>query len=136
MTALLLAFCLGIVSGLRTFTPLAAVFIRRGSAWGIVLAIAAVAEYVLDVLPNTPSRTGPVGLTFRVISGALGGWLIAAMHGGAGIAGAFAGIIGAVLGTYAGHAARIAAIKRIGAYPAAIAEDLVAIGLTALIVTR
>ncbi len=136
MTALLLGFFLGVVSGLRTFTPLAAVFIRRGSVWGLVLAVAAVAEYVLDVLPNTPARTGAVGLTARVISGALGGWLITTMHGGQGIAGAIVGVIGALLGTYAGYAARIEAIKRIGAYPAAIVGDLIAIGLAALIVTR
>ncbi len=136
MTILLLCVCLGIVSGLRTFTPLAAVLIRRGSVWGIVLAIAAVAEYVLDVLPNTPARTGPVGLTFRIISGAVGGWLLATLHAGPGIGGAVAGVIGALIGTYGGYAARCEAIKRIGAYPAAIVEDLIAIGLAALIVTR
>ena len=136
MTILLLSVCLGFVSGLRTFTPLAAVLIRRGSVWGIVLAIAAVAEYVIDALPNTPPRTGPVGLTARVISGALVGWLIATMHGGPAIAGAVAGIIGAVIGTYAGYAARCEAIKRIGSYPAAIVGDLIAIGLAAFIVTR
>jgi len=37
---------------------------------------------------------------------------------------------------YAGHAARLAAIACIGGYPAAIVEDLVAIGLAAFIVTR
>jgi uncharacterized membrane protein len=134
VTVLLLAFALGIVSGLRTFTPLAAVLLRRGSVWGIVLAVAAVAEYVLDILPTTPARTGAVGLTFRIISGAVGGWLIATMHGGQGIAGAIAGIIGALLGTYGGYAARCEAIKRVGAYPAAIVGDLLAIGLAALIV--
>jgi uncharacterized membrane protein len=132
----LLGFFLGVVSGLRTFTPLAAVLIRRGSVWGFVLAIAAAAEYVVDALPNTPSRTRPVGLTARVISGALVGWLIATMHGGQAITGAIAGIIGAVIGAYAGYAARCEAIKRIGAYPAAIVGDLIAIGFAALIVTR
>jgi uncharacterized membrane protein len=136
VTILLLSFSLGIVSGLRTFTPLAAVLLRRGSVWGIVLSVAAVAEYVIDMLPNTPARTAPVGLTARVISGALVGWLIATMHGGQGISGAIVGIIGAVIGTYAGYAARCEAIKRIGAYPAAITGDLIAIGLAALIVTR
>jgi uncharacterized membrane protein len=53
-----------------------------------------------------------------------------------GMFGAIAGIAGAVIGTYAGHAARLAAIARIGGYPAAIVEDLVAIGLAAFIVTR
>jgi uncharacterized membrane protein len=132
----LLSLCLGFVSGLRTFTPLAAVLLRRGSVWGFVLSIATVAEYVVDAMPNTPPRTGAVGFTARVISGAVAGWLIATMHGGAGMPGAIAGIIGAVIGTYAGYAMRCEAIKRIGAYPAAIVGDLIAIGLAALIVTR
>jgi uncharacterized membrane protein len=136
LTILLLGLCLGFVSGLRTFTPLAAVLLRRGSAWGIVLSVAAVAEYVVDAMPNTPARTGAVGFTARVISGALGGWLIVTTHGGAGMPGAIAGIIGAVIGTYAGYAMRCEAIKRIGTYPAAIVGDLIAIGLAALIVTR
>ena len=129
VTALLLALGLGFVSGLRTFTPVAAVLLVRGGIWGIVLAVAAVGEYVWDVLPNTPSRTQAMGLSARVISGAFVGWMIATMHDGSGMFGAIAGIAGAVIGTYAGHAARLAAIARIGGYPAAIVEDLLAIGL-------
>ena len=138
MTDLMLAFGLGFVSGLRTFTSVAAVLLVRGGFWGIVTAIAAAAEYVADVLPKTPARTRPVGLAARCISGAFVGWTIASSHGGPAVAGAGAGagVVGAVIGTFGGHAARIAAIARIGAYPAAIAEDLVAIGLAALIVTR
>jgi hypothetical protein len=45
-----IAFGLGIVAGLRTFTPLAAVFLMRGGIWGIVFSIAAVGEYVLNTL--------------------------------------------------------------------------------------
>src|SRR6478735_725591 len=136
VTALLLALGLGFVSGLRTFTPVAAVMLVRGGIWGIVLAVAAVGEYVVDVLPNTPSRTQAVGLSARLVSGAFVGWMIATMHDGSGMFGAIAGIAGAVIGTYVGHAARLAAIARIGGYPAAIVEDLVAIGLAAFIVTR
>ncbi|MDQ6766803.1 MAG: hypothetical protein M3Z41_03245 [Candidatus Eremiobacteraeota bacterium] len=124
------------MSGLRTFTPLAAVLLVRGGIWGIVLLVAAVAEYVADVLPNIPCRTQAMSLLGRSVSGAFVGWLIATMHDGSGIFGALAGISGAVIGTYAGLAARLAAIARIGRYPAAIAEDLVAIGLAAFIVTR
>jgi uncharacterized membrane protein len=136
MTDLILAFGLGLVSGLRTFTSVAAVLLVRGGFWGIVTAVAAVAEYVADVLPKTPSRTGPVGLAARIISGAFVGWTIASRHGGSALAGTVAGAVGAVIGAFGGHAARIAAIARIGGYPAAIAEDLVAIGLAAFIVTR
>ena len=94
VTALLLALGLGFVSGLRTFTPVAAVLLVRGGIWGIVLAVAAVGEYVWDVLPNTPSRTQAMGLSARVISGAFVGWLIATMHDGSGMFGAIAGIAG------------------------------------------
>ena len=104
MTSLLLALGLGFVSGLRTFTPVAAVMLVRGSIWGIVMAIAAVAEYVWDVLPNTPSRTQARGLSARVVSGAFVGWMIATMHDGSGMFGAIAGIAGAVIGAYAGQA--------------------------------
>ena len=111
MMALLLALGLGFVSGLRTFTPVAAVMLVRGGIWGIVLAVAAVGEYVVDVLPNTPSRTQAVGLSARLVSGAFVGWMIATMHDGSGMFGAIAGIAGAVIGTYVGHAARLAAIR-------------------------
>jgi uncharacterized membrane protein len=130
MTALWLALILGFAAGLRTITPIAAVLLVRGGIWGVVFAVAAAAEYVADVLPATPSRTKPIGVAARVVSGAFCGWLTASTFG------AIAGVIGALLGTYLGHAARIAAIARIGAYPAAIAEDLVAIGLAAFAVTR
>ena len=136
MTALFLALGIGFVSGLRTFTPVAAVLLMRGGILGIIAAVAAVGEYVVDVLPNTPSRTQAMGLSARIVSGAFVGWIIATMHEGSGIFGAIAGIAGAVIGAYAGHAARLAAIARIGRYPAAIVEDLVAIGLAAVIVTR
>lgn len=129
------AFVLGIVSGLRTFTSPAAVMLRAGGVVGIVLAVCAVGEYVVDALPQTPSRTSPVGLAARIISGAFAGWTIATPAGTA-VAGAIAGVIGAVIGAFGGHAARIAAIARIGALPAAFLEDIVAIGLAALIVTR
>ena len=72
VTALLLALGLGFVSGLRTFTPVAAVLLVRGGIWGIVMAVAAVAEYVWDVLPNTPSRTQAMG--FRLASSAGRSW--------------------------------------------------------------
>jgi uncharacterized membrane protein len=133
---LLLALAIGFVSGLRTFTSLAAIFLERGGVWGYVLGVCAIGEYVVDALPWAPSRTAPTGLIARSMSGAIAGWLITGMHDGNTILGIIAGIIGAVLGTYGGHAARLAAIGAIGALPAAILEDAVAIGLAFVIVTR
>ena len=133
---LLLALAIGFVSGLRTFTSLAAIFLVRGGVWGYVLGACAIGEYVVDALPWAPSRTMATGVIARIVSGAVAGWFITSAHGGSTLLGIIAGIIGALLGTYGGHAARLAAIAAIGAIPAAILEDAVAIGLSAVIVTR
>jgi uncharacterized membrane protein len=133
--ALAAALALGFVSGLRVFTSPAALYLVRGGFAGVVLAVAAVVEYVVDALPQTPSRTSPVQLGVRVLSGASVGWIVAAPHGAA-AAGVVAGIVGALAGTYGGHAARVWATSRSGAIPAAVAEDLVAIAIAAFVVTR
>lgn len=136
MEAVLLALGIGFVSGLRTMTSLAALALTRGGVWAIVLSLAALGEYVADMLPKIPPRTGLPSIVVRPVSGAIAGWLIAAWHGGSPTAGCVAGIVGAFAGTYGGHAARLAAIARIGAVPAALAEDAVAIVLAAFLVTR
>ncbi len=137
MTALLLAVLIGFVSGLRTFTSLAALaIVRAGAVWAVVLSVAALGEYVADALPRIPSRTAFPSIFLRAVSGAIAGWAIAAGHGGSGAAGAVLGIAGALAGTYGGAAARGVAIARIGAIPAALVEDAVAVILAAVLVTR
>jgi uncharacterized membrane protein len=135
-TALVLALILGVVSGLRVFTAPAAVMLARGGIWGFILTLLALVEYVIDAMPKTPSRTVPMSVVLRLISGAFVGWAIATSHGASGIAGVVVGVIGALIGTYGGHAVRMMAIARIGAIPAAITEDIVAIALAAFAVTR
>jgi uncharacterized membrane protein len=132
----LLALGLGVVTGLRTFTAVAAIGLSRGGVWGYILAAGAIVEYIVDVLPTTPSRTQLRGLIGRLVAGGIAGWWFAELHGGNTIVSAVLGVAGAVIGTYGGHTARIAAIRAIGGLPAAIVEDFVAIGLAALIVTR
>ena len=136
---LLLALGIGSVSGLRVFTSLAALALVRGGVWSYVVAVIALGEYVADASPNIPSRTALPSIAIRPLSGAVAGWLIAAMHGGSTVlaaVGAVCGVIGAFAGTYGGHAARLWAIARIGAIPAALAEDVLAIALAAFLVTR
>lgn len=135
-SAWLLALGIGIVSGLRVFTPIAAIALVRGGVWGYVLALVAIGELIADMLPTIPSRTAFPSILIRPLSGAFAGWAIATMHGSSPVLGAILGIVGALVGTYGGHAARLAAIARIGAVPAAVVEDAIAIGLAALIVTR
>jgi uncharacterized membrane protein len=134
--ALLLAFALGFVSGLRAFTAPAALFLARGGIAGIVLAVLAVGELVGDMLPQMTSRTSPPALIARILSGGIVGWFISSAHSGSAIAGAIVGVVGALVGAYGGRAARAAAIERIGAIPSALAEDVVAIALAAFVVTR
>ncbi|HTX60127.1 MAG TPA: hypothetical protein VMH02_10690 [Verrucomicrobiae bacterium] len=125
-----LAILFGFVAGLRTFTAPAAYFLWRGGTPGYVLAAFALIELVMDAHPKAPSRTQPMGLIPRLVSGGIVGWFIA---GGAGAA---TGVLGAIIGTYGGHAVRLRLIQRFGPIPAALIEDAVAILLAVYAVTR
>lgn len=151
MTVLLLALLIGIIAGLRAMTAPAAVSWAARLGWlnlaptslaflgyaftpWIFTALALV-ELVTDQLPTTPSRTVPVQFGTRIVTGALSGGAIGAAHGQF-VAGTVAGAVGAVLGTLGGRAAR----GRLGASfgqdrPAALIEDVVAIGGAFLIIS-
>jgi uncharacterized membrane protein len=146
----LLAVAIGIVAGLRTATPLAAVAWAAwlgwipveatwasflGSIWAVlILSAAAVAEFVADQLPTTPSRKVPQQFGARLLSGAFCGALIGTAGGGV-LPGLLAGIVGAAIGTYGGAAARAALAARFGAdRPAALLEDAVAVLLALAVV--
>ena len=149
MIIALLALLIGVVAGLRTFTAPAAVswaaylgwlplentaFAFLGSVWAVgILTVMVIVESVVDQLPSTASRTVPVQFGGRVVTAALSGAAIAAPTGSE-IAGGIAGIVGAVIGTYGGHAARtkLAAAFRKDA-PAGFIEDAVAI-LAAIVI--
>lgn len=130
------ALVLGVVSGLRALTSIAVLLLYRGGFWGIVAGIAALGEYVADLMPWIPSRTKLPSIVVRPLSGAFVGYLFCTMHGASGIIGAVGGVIGALAGTYGGYAARIALAEKIGALPAGLAEDVIAILIAVLVVTR
>jgi uncharacterized membrane protein len=128
LVILIASFALGIVSGLRSLVSPAAVLLTRGGIVGYILALAALGELYTDMQPNTPARTSPPALIARIASGAFVGWMLGTLYGGAPpIAGAVAGVAGALVGTYGGLAARLSLSARIGARPAALTEDAVAI---------
>lgn len=137
LPVLLAIFFLGIVAGLRTFTAPAVLWLmRHGGVWALVLGVLALLEYVADLYPKAPARTNLTGLIARLVSGAFVGWALAAAVGSSVAAGAIVGAIGAAAGAYAGLAIRLKAIATIGAVPAAILEDAVAIGLAVLVISR
>jgi len=135
MPLLLAAFLLGCVAGLRTFTAPAVLWLmRHTSMLAYVFGVAALAEYLADLLPKVPARTSAGPLVLRIASGAFCAWGLAWSGGGWTIAAAVAGALGAILGAYGGLALRTRAIAAIGPVPAALAEDVVAVVGAVLIV--
>ncbi|MGV8988344.1 MAG: DUF4126 family protein [Cypionkella sp.] len=147
---ILFAFLIGVVAGLRAMTAPAAVALGAwlgwidvstswawfmGSGWTvIILSVAAIAELISDQLPSTPSRKVPVQFGTRIVSGGFCGAVLGAMVGAWPLA-LVAGVVGAVAGTYGGAAARGQLAAVFGRdLPAALIEDVVAIGLALIVV--
>lgn len=150
MTIYLPAILIGVIAGLRTFTAPAAVSWAAHLGWlplqntplaflgftvtPYVVTLLAIAELIADPLPITPSRKQPMSFAARLVSAALSGGAIGAAGGGL-VAGLAAGVVGAVIGTLAGYEARTRLAKAIGRdLPAALVEDLVAVGGAALVI--
>ena len=153
-TTLLLAFGIGVVAGLRSLTaPAVVAWAARlgwinlhnsplafmGSKWTVVILTAlAVVEFIGDQLPSTPPRTGAVGLSARIVTGALTGACLA-VAGSAGLWwGAIAGIVGAVAGAFGGYCARVWLVRslRVPDFVIALPEDAIAIGLGLFLASR
>ncbi|HET9034792.1 MAG TPA: hypothetical protein VFN45_01255 [Myxococcaceae bacterium] len=131
-SALLAASLLGVATGMRSLLPLAVLSTTRGRRprlRALLLPLAAT-ELVGDKLPQTPSRLGPVPLTFRLFAGGLGAaWLVPARRSvPLVLAGAAGALAGAVLGARA--RSRIPAATGTPDLPWAVLEDLTAATLT------
>jgi uncharacterized membrane protein len=149
-----LALAIGFVAGLRSMTAPAAVSWAACLGWidlhgsplhwmgsRVAVAIfsaAAVAELVADKLPRTPSRTAPGPLIGRIVLGGLAGAGLAISATGSWLMGAVLGGIGAVIGAFAGYEIRRRLVRALGVKDAVVAvvEDLVAIGLAYMVITR
>jgi uncharacterized membrane protein len=150
----LLAFGIGLVTGLRSMTGPALVCWAAHLGWlnleGSRLAFMestvatytfsalALGELVADKLPFIPNRTSPGPLFGRVVLGALSGASLCISTGYSSALGAIVGGAGGVLGAFAGYRARAALVKSSGLPDWAIAllEDLVAVGGGFLLVSR
>jgi uncharacterized membrane protein len=149
MTICVLAVIIGVVAGLRTLTAPAAIswaahlgWLQLSGTWVAFLGFAwtpwiftvlALVELVADQLPSTPSRTVPVQFGARIVSGALSGAAVGA-SGGSLLLGVVAAVVGTVIGTLGGHTIRAKLAAIFGRdRPAAIIEDVVAIGVAVAI---
>ena len=146
------AFLIGAASGLRSLIGLAAVswaahagILPLDHTWlaflgysftPYILTVLAIGEMVNDKLPRTPSRLAPPGFIARIVTSALCG-LATGLSGKGMIVGLVAGIMGAVAGTFGGAKARSLLARKFGHdLPAALLEDVVAIGIAAFALFR
>jgi uncharacterized membrane protein len=143
-----LAFAIGIIAGLRTFTAPAAVCWAAFLGWvpvggsklgflGTITAVyistgLALVELVLDKQSFIGARTKPGPLIGRLIMGGVSGAALGAWPG------AVAGAMGALVGTFAGYQARHRIVSK-GTLPdmaVALMEDAIAVGGAFLIVSQ
>jgi uncharacterized membrane protein len=152
--ALALSFGIGIVAGLRSMTAPAVVawaahlgwinlsgspLAFMGSIWAVaIFTLGALGEFIADQLPSTPPRTKGPGLIARIVMGLLTGACLALAGGASLIVGAILGAIGSLVGAFGGYYARTGLVRslRVPDFAVAIPEDLIAVGLGLLLVTR
>ncbi len=148
---LLTAVAIGLLTGLRAFTPVA--FVSWLATWGwlplagspfwfvgttpcaLILSIFAVGELVADKFPKVPARTQLGPLCGRIISGAISAVAICRAGGQAWLLGAICGALGSIAGAFGGYHIRRFLTQRlhIRDFVFALAEDLVAIVGTLLL---
>ena len=150
---LLFAFLIGLFAGLRSLTPPAAAAWAVHLGWirlarplaligslpaVIVLSLLAIAEIIFDKLPNTPNRTAPPGLFARIVTGGLTGACVSLGGGRSALVGAGLGVIGGIVGCFAGYQARAQLVRSLRQpdFNVALVEDLIAIGGSLFIVSR
>lgn len=150
----ILLFGIGFVAGLRTFTPPAAIAWGAHLGWlhlagtrlsflASIIAVAvftlgAAGEFVGDQLPSTPARTAPAQLGARLVMGGFCGAALALAAGQSVFLGILLALVGALAGTFGGYHARKGLVRglKVPDFVIAIPEDLIAVGLAFLIVSR
>lgn len=95
----------------------------------VVFTLMALGEYIGDKLPNTPSRTSPIGLLGRSLFGAFVALLLAQPLLLNPVVAILIGIVGALIGTYAGWFARVKSVValKVPDWPIAVLEDCLTI---------
>jgi uncharacterized membrane protein len=133
---MLRVFAIGLLTGLRSLTPLAVASMaeQRGllPSDGVLAPLAkpavaagimalALGELAGDKMKSAPDRTIPPGLAARLVTGALAGAAVAPR--GRRAEGAALAVLGAMIGAYVGFEMRMAALKRYGQTRTGLVED-------------
>jgi uncharacterized membrane protein len=152
--ALVLAFGVGVVAGLRSMTAPAVIAwaVHLGwinlagshvafmsSPWAVgIFTLGAIGEFVADLLPNTPSRTAAAGLIARIVTGSLSGACMGVAGSASPWAAVLLGAVGGLAGAFGGYQVRVSLVRalKVPDFAIAIPEDLVAIGLGLFLTSR
>ena len=150
----LLAFGIGLVTGLRSMTGPALVCWAAHLGWfnlegsrlvfmGSTVATSsfstlALGELVADKLPFIPNRTSAGPLFGRVVLGTLSGAALCVANRQSVVSGAMLGAAGGVAGAFAGYRARAGLVTKshLPDLVIALLEDLVAVGGGLFLVSR
>jgi len=148
------ALGLGLVAGLRSFTPPAVVAWATHLGWlnlnnsplafmgsiitVVIFSLLALVELFLDLQPSTPKRTTPVPLVARILTGGLCGACLCAAGNQSLILGAILGAVGGIIGAFSGYEIRrrLVAALNIKDIFIALLEDLVTIALACFFVSH
>ncbi|MEN3334146.1 MAG: hypothetical protein V7641_3511 [Blastocatellia bacterium] len=150
---LLFAFLIGLLAGLRSLTAPAAIAWATYLGWlklerplsligsvpsVVIFTLLAILELIADKLPKTPSRTAPLGLIARIVTGGLTGACVAAGGAKSALLGAVLGIAGGMVGCFGGYQLRTRLVQALGVpdFVIAILEDMVAVGGCLWIISR
>ena len=153
MPILALAVVIGVLNGLRSFTPPAAAawaahlrwiqlqgaLARIGSVPVVaIFTVLAAFELVADKMPWIPDRTTTMSLVARGVMGALTGACVAAAGGQSPGIGVACGVAGSMAGAFAGYHARKRSVQALGVPDiyVALVEDLICIAGALWVVTR
>jgi uncharacterized membrane protein len=141
---------LGVVTGLRTMTPMAVLcwfaytqdlpvqgtwaFWTASLASAIIFTLLAAGEYIGDKLPRTPNRTDPGPLAARLVFGGLVGAIAATGLRGPALEGVILGVTGALIGAFGGYLVRRELVQLLNCkdWQIAVAEDALALGCAVL----
>jgi uncharacterized membrane protein len=152
--ALLFAFLIGVITGLRSLTGPAVTSWAAHLRWldlapspvrfmssiitVSIFTLLAFTELVADKLPSTPARTAPPGLIARLSMGVLSGATVASAGAGSLAIGGLLGAAGSLAAAFAGMEVRKRLVKSLGVpdFVIAVLEDVVAIGGGLLLLSR
>src|SRR5215831_8995372 len=144
MTVLALAFGIGVLNGLRSFTPPAVTawaahlrWVKLQGALALIGSVPVVAIFTLlaafelfaDKMPWIQDRTTTMSLVTRGVMGALTGASVAAAGGQFASIGAACGVAGGMAGAFAGYHLRKRSAKALGIPDiyVALVEDLICV---------